>query len=145
MRCSLDNTLVLTLAWVMALACLPGCSPKEVRPVDLFPEDACSHCRMAVSDHRFASEMITDQSEVFKFDDLGCLQAFRETHAGLKAAAIYLKDYDTGDWVVYEKAVIVETDVDTPMGSGMVAFSDSARAVGFRSQHPVKTRASTEN
>jgi copper chaperone NosL len=109
-----------------------GCPSGEVKPVDIFPEDACSNCRMAVSDHRFAAEIISEQGEVFKFDDIGCMERFREKRSDVVIAATYLKDYETKEWVPSGRATILETDIDTPMGSGKIAFSDSVQAGAFR-------------
>jgi len=114
-----------------------GCAPSDVRPVDLFPEDMCAYCRMAVSDHRCASEIIAESREVFKFDDLSCLEAYRSGRRDLNIAAVFVMDYETKTWLPWEKAVIVTTGVFTPMGSGKVAFADSTHATEFRRQHPV--------
>jgi copper chaperone NosL len=83
---------------------------------------------MAVSDQAFASEIITTDGEVFKFDDLGCLERFKDNSADLKIAATFVKDYETKKWLPYERSVIVQTSIRTPMGSGKVALADSAKA-----------------
>lgn len=113
-----------------------GCGSSEIEPVEIFPEDNCSHCRMAISSEQFASEIITVQREVFKFDDIGCLLTYRSENREQEVAATYLKDFDTKVWLRWENAVIVETAVSTPMGSGKVAFKDSLRAREFQKQHP---------
>lgn len=118
------------------LLTLLGCGSGEIKPVDIFPEDGCSLCRMAFSDHRFAVEMISDQNEVFKFDDIGCMMTFKKEYDDIRIAATFLMDYDTRKWIPYERAVIVETNVSTPMGSGKVAFRDATRAREFQQQNP---------
>jgi copper chaperone NosL len=115
---------------------LSGCGGGEVRPVEIYPDDLCAACRMAVSDERFASEIITADGDVFKFDDLGCLWKFRKGEAGSHPAAIFVKDFETKEWVPYARAAIVTADVATPMASGMVAFADTARARAFTAKHP---------
>jgi copper chaperone NosL len=105
-----------------------ACGSSEIKPVDIYAEDMCSHCRMAVSDQAFASEIITTDGEVFKFDDLGCLERFKDNSADLKIAATFVKDYETKKWLPYERSVIVQTSIRTPMGSGKVALADSAKA-----------------
>ena len=125
------SRMALPMLAVLFLACGSG----GIKPVEIFPEDACSSCRMAFSDYRFASEIIDDKSEVFKFDDIGCMLKYRAKHTEIRIAATFLKNYDTKEWIPYESAVIVETDVDTPMGSGKVAFADSTKAKEFQSRH----------
>ncbi len=111
-----------------ALCLLAGCTPKETRPVDIFPEDMCAYCKMAVSDQRVASEIITVSGEVFKFDDLGCLESYEGAHRDVEIAAAFVKEYDTKAWLRWQDAVIVETGLFTPMGSGKIAVRDSSRA-----------------
>ncbi len=114
-----------------------GCGSKQFQPVDIFPEDMCAYCRMAISDQRFAAEIITDEKEAFKFDDIGCLEEFFKTKPPtLKVATVFYKDYPTKAWLPVERATVVETGVTTPMGSGMVAFADSSAARKFRQEHP---------
>ena len=113
-----------------------GCGQHEIRPVEIFPEDNCSNCRMAVSDKSFASEIITDKDEVMKFDDLSCLESYRKKNASVQIKAIFVTDYDTKSWLPFEKSVIVKTGIDTPMGSGKIAVKDSARAAAIAKDHP---------
>jgi copper chaperone NosL len=114
-----------------------ACGSSEIKPVDIYPEDMCSHCRMAISDQRFAAEIITADGEVFKFDDLGCVERFKEKSADLKIAATFVKDYETKNWLPYERSTIVQTSIKTPMGSGKVALADSSRAQEILEQFPV--------
>jgi copper chaperone NosL len=122
-----------------------GCGSSEVKPVDIYPEDMCANCKMAFSDHRFASEIVTDQAEAHKFDDIGCMFKFKAKHTEVNVVAMYLKDYDTKEWIPYERATIVETDVETPMGSGKVAFADSTKAREFARQHPANKSMSAKD
>jgi copper chaperone NosL len=130
--------------WGVMTSMLVGCRASELKPVDIYPEDMCSLCRMAVSDQRFVSEIITDQREVFKFDDIGCMENFKEKSNNLHVAVIFLRDYESKNWMLFGRGTIVETDVTTPMGSGKVAFADSARASQFVKLHPaIKPLSST--
>ncbi len=126
--------------WMASL--ISGCRTTEIRPVELFPEDNCAQCRMAVSDERFASEIISSDGEALKFDDLGCMLKFRAKRNDVKIAVIFLKDYETKEWITYERAAIIETDVETPMGSGKLAFADSMKAQEFQKKHPASNALS---
>lgn len=114
-----------------------GCGSAEIKPVEIYSEDMCSQCRMAISEHVFASEMIMADGEVFKFDDLSCLEKFREKSAGRKIAATFVKEYETKKWLPYERSTIVRTGIRTPMGSGKVAFADSSQAREYVKKFPV--------
>ncbi len=129
----------------MLLACVPSglalvltsCATRDVRPVDVYPEDMCAHCRMAVSDLRYASEIIAEDGSVFKFDDIGCLESFlRSKSTSIVVAGIFYRDYHGGGWVPASRATIVATGVATPMNSGKAAFADSVAAMNFVREHP---------
>jgi len=117
-------------------ALMMGCTSSELKPVDIYPEDSCAQCRMAVSDRSFASEIITLDNEVFKFDDLGCLETYRKKNPETKVQAIFVSDYEQKTWLPFDKSIIVKTGIVTPMGSGKVAFADSNRAVDFVKASP---------
>lgn len=122
---------------IAALLMSAGCGGGERKPVDIFPEDICAFCKMAVSDQRVASEIISESGEVWKFDDIGCCENYRAEYPGLRVAAQYVKDYETKGWLRWEDAVIVTTGLFTPMGSGRIAVRDSGRAREFARDHPV--------
>jgi len=126
---------------LLAAALLTGCGSSEFRPVDIFPEDMCARCRMAVTDQRFACEIITRDHEALKFDDIACMEAFRIDHPETAVAAAFVKDFDSKIWISLDHARVVQTGVSTPMGSGRVAFADSLTAETFSAAHPVTTRA----
>lgn len=128
----MSNSHVRIVAVVFLMA---GCGSRSPKPVDIYPEDMCANCRMAVSEMKCASEIIT-ATEVFKFDDLACLAAFQERRKDLRIEASYVKDYESGRWVKIENAIRVTTGVFTPMGSGIVAFADSSKATSFLMSHP---------
>ncbi len=124
---------------------MAGCNLSELKPVDIFPEDACAQCRMAVSDRSFASEIITEDGEALKFDDLGCLENYRKKNPATKIRAIFVSDFDTKTWLSYEKSHIVKSGITTPMGSGRVAFGDSAKAAEFLKSNPPTDTSENED
>lgn len=128
----------MTATGLLLAAFLTGCAASDLRPVDIFPEDMCAHCRMAISDEKFASEIITEDREVHKFDDLACLFKYKAKNSAVKIAAIFVKDFDSGTWIPYDRSTIIEADVATPMGSGKIAFADSRRAHEFAAARPSK-------
>ena len=124
------------LGVLLMSAWIAGCAGNEVRPIELYPEDACASCRMAVSDPAFASEIITMEDEVLKFDDLRCMENYRRDHATMKIRAIFVKDYGTRAWLPYEHSIIVRTSIDTPMGSGKIAAASAEEAKRLTEAHP---------
>lgn len=110
-------------ALIAFFAFLISCSSSK-QPVDIFPEDICRFCKMAISQKQFAAEMITETDEVYKFDDIGCMLTFISTHKlKSKVVASYVMDFDELDWIPAETANFIATNkIETPMNGGLIAF-----------------------
>ena len=126
---------------ILIMAAVAGCSKSAVKPVDIFPEDMCSHCRMSVSNKAFAAEIISESGDALKFDDIGCMEEFTRNSGGIKPARVFVKDYETKEWLLLEKSTIVVTGIATPMGSGKIALRDSVRAAAIRDKFPAENSA----
>jgi len=111
------------------LLCI-GCRSAELRPIEIMAEDMCSFCRMAISEKRFASELLTQDGEVFKFDDIGCMLRFRKSHGHPESVvATFVLDYETRKWLKAEEAYFVKSkEFKTPMSGNVVAFKVGADA-----------------
>ena len=111
------------------LALLSGCGKGLTPPVDVDTRnDACSSCRMAVSDPRFAAQIVAPAEEPKFFDDIGCLRSYLNGGATIPPRAIaYVADHRTKAWVPAGRAVYAEVPgLSTPMASGWVAHADAA-------------------
>jgi len=117
---------------------LSSCGPKEIRPVELFPEDQCASCRMAVSDGAFASQILYDDGSAAKFDDLRCFDNYRKAHPSEEFVEMFVADYETKEWIPYGKSVIVQTGIETPMGSGRIAVGGQEAAKRLKEKYPPK-------
>jgi copper chaperone NosL len=123
------------LSAINVLICGGG-SPED-KPVDIYDDDVCTYCGMPISQVDFSSEILSD-GKVFKFDDLACMDAFRTKHSQMKDRTIFVMGYGTKSWLRYENSMIIPTGIATPMGSGLVAFADTARAHASAKAHPPK-------
>jgi copper chaperone NosL len=115
---------------VVLVAGLADCGGGELEPAELvLNEEACSHCRMAVSQKRFAAQAVARSGRTDFFDDIGCLAKWAPEHAPIGTTAVFVVDYETGVWLDARKAHYVRSDgLDTPMASGLVAFGAKERA-----------------
>lgn len=113
--------LALALAGVGACAA-PGPSP----PARLdTAHETCRSCRMAVSDPRFAAQIVAPSEEPLFFDDLGCLRDYLKGQPGLGAGALaYVADHRTKEWVPADRAVYSRNpSIATPMSSHLMAHA----------------------
>jgi len=113
--------------WTAAFAA--GCAAGTPPPAALDEaNEQCRFCRMAVSDQRFAAQLVAPYEEPLFFDDLGCLRAFLEGKPKLPSGTVaYAADHQTRTWVPAERALYTRNDaVATPMGSHVVAHESAA-------------------
>ena len=98
--------------------------PPEIR----YGEDMCTECGMIISEARFAAAYYTPDGEAHRFDDIGGMLTH---HAKMQedVAQFWVHDYETEEWIVAEEANFVSSEaLQTPMGFGVIAFSEQDRA-----------------
>ena len=117
------------LLFMMAVTC----GTPEHQPAQIHPEDICAYCSMAISDARFAAQLLTVDKKNEKFDDIGCLLAYMNQNiSGQPPLKVYCADYRTKEWIDGHKAFfVISSDVHTPMASGIVSFVKFAAAQDF--------------
>jgi len=116
--------LVLLIALLLA-----GCARSPALPVQPDTKhDACGWCRMAVSDLRFAAQLVAPNEEPRFFDDIGCLATFLTAGgAPAKGQLAYVADHRTKQWVRASTALYTKVPgLLTPMNSFLVAHADAA-------------------
>ncbi|HSE29987.1 MAG TPA: nitrous oxide reductase accessory protein NosL [Pyrinomonadaceae bacterium] len=134
---SLFQTVIAKLSIVFVVSCglatlvvLANCQKKTVEPVTLEASDMCSFCRMSISEKRYAAEVIDNEGQAFKFDDIGCMTNYiklKKNNASI--AATFVMDFDRREWLKAENAFYVRSsEFKTPMNGGIVAFSDQSPA-----------------
>lgn len=116
------------LAMLMVSACA---KPPQWPPVAVEPDlgqDQCAHCRMIVSDERFAAQYHDRAGGVEFFDDLGCLLA---AHGGEGAdpQALFVHSFDDARWLRGDAGFVAHAAAFTsPMGFGFAAFATRSAA-----------------
>jgi len=114
----------LAVAVVFLLLTLSSCntSPQPIK----IGTDACSFCKMTITDARFGGEIITKKGKTYKFDDLHCLLSFKKSKAleGEEPGHIYFVKFDgTHDLIEATKAYLFKSDeFHTPMAGNIAAF-----------------------
>lgn len=127
----------LTAFLLLAVACGRGPEPA---PLDTRNEQ-CTSCRMAVSDARFAAQLVAPGELPRFFDDVGCLGDFVRAGRAPAGAVAYVADHRTKAWVLAADAVYTKVaQLETPMGSHVIAHADAAsrdQDAGSRGGSPV--------
>ena len=113
-----------SLIFVAAIAACGGAAgPVEVD----VRHDACSFCRMTVSDPHLAAQIAGGGEEPRLFDDIGCLSNYLREHSLAPGQVVYVADHRSGAWIDARRAVISRLPSgSTPMGSGLIAHASSS-------------------
>ncbi|MBZ0114060.1 MAG: nitrous oxide reductase accessory protein NosL [Thermoanaerobaculia bacterium] len=116
---------------LLTVGCADGNSTTVERPEIRLGLDECDHCHMILSEERFAAVVADSVSgERLRFDDLGCLASYLEIFPKTRDSHVWVKT--ESEWLPATEAVFVFVpDTVTPMGSGLLAYSNAleARAV----------------
>jgi copper chaperone NosL len=110
--------LVCTLLFVVACA-RPSNGPVAIA----YDKEACAYCHMLIGDPRYAAQIITDEGDVYSFDDPGCLFRFvseRRPHV----RATWFRDSRRDRWIASGEVAFVR-GAKTPMGWGFAAVDRS--------------------
>ena len=115
------------IALVLLFTVLTACQSAVdlTQPPDIrYGEDVCDLCGMIISEARFAAGYITAEGETRRFDDIGNMVAY---HLEMEedVAVFWVHDYETAVWLRADEATLAYVEgLITPMGSGLVAFTD---------------------
>lgn len=117
---------------------LGACSSASAEPFEInWGETECEVCKMKVMDEQFAAEAIMDNEKGYAFDDVGCLM--RDWYPEQKEdeiAAMYVKDYNTKDWIELDEASFVyDKQSKTPMAYNIVSFAKEADAEAYMEEN----------
>jgi copper chaperone NosL len=108
---------------VVAAAALAGCRDSQFSrpPAVRWGEEACAHCRMIISDDRFAAALVDETGEPLKFDDIGCLIQ-HEAGRFRPGAAYWVCGFKAAGWLDARRAAFVHsTSIVSPMGYEVAA------------------------
>jgi len=127
----------LLAAVVMASIVVVACdSARADGPPDInYGRDICIECGMIIDDPRFAAAYQLDDGTERIFDDLGGLILSGRERGELNTADVWVSDFDNEILLEAISAYFVPTlGVASPMGHGILAYSDRSRAEAMASE-----------
>ena len=84
---------------------------------------------MAVSQRRFAAEIVKTDRTAFYFDDIGCLVEMARDPGIPEGAVAFVVDFDSQAWLRADQAYFLHAkDLPSPMSYGLGAFESPAGA-----------------
>ncbi len=129
-----------SLLAILVLLLLTACQRGEPRPVDIvLDEDSCAVCRMAVSQQRFAAEIVKRDGTALYFDDIGCLVEMTRDPGIPDGAAAFVVDFNSNGWLEARTAQYLHArTLPSPMSYGLGAFASTAEATAAGREWPGK-------
>lgn len=126
---------------VLMMLVLAACSKEKYPPTAINEDvDRCEICNMAIKDDQYATQIITTEGQALKFDDIGCLNTWKEENDQTTIGAAYVRDYNSMEWIKYDKAYYVyDQDIQTPMAYGIISFEEQKDAEAFIAAQGVGT------
>ncbi len=122
MKLTLITFFISTLAFV-------SCKNNQPKPIN-FGKDQCDHCKMTITDARFAAELLTEKGRAYKFDDQLCMKNFEAENTDKSAkATLYISDFSTKKLIPLSKATFIEGgEISSPMSGNKAAFAQKSIA-----------------
>jgi len=111
------------------------------KPVAIkYNADKCDHCKMTISDVRFAAALVTQKGRAYKFDDIACMSAYSKEHVTTKVNAFWINEYEASNKMIdAEKAYYVKAELlKSPMGGNTAAFVSEVSAASFAGNNQQK-------
>lgn len=102
---------------------LSSCDDGQPHPVQL-NVDGCDYCRMTISDHKWAAELVTTNGRIYKFDDLNCMLRFTVEGSGQDIKRHYISNYLGNNELIDAHAAwyVSSESYNSPMGGNTAAF-----------------------
>lgn len=112
------------------LLALVNCGSRPPQPAEIDATDMCARCKMVISEKRYAAELVDNEGNMLKFDNLECMLRYAAEHSLKdKAAAWFVMDSEGRQWLDARHAFLVKSaSIPGPMGSGILAVRDSEQA-----------------
>lgn len=109
------------LALMAAALAVVACKQTDAATEPVWGKEPCAHCRMLVTDKRYAAQLVDENGEHRFFDDLGCMVLFME---GRKPSShSWARESTSGTWVDARTGKYVQ-GARTPMDFGFEARTD---------------------
>lgn len=91
--------------------------------------DQCEHCKMTISDAKYATQLITEKGRVYKFDDIKCMQDYAMSNKDAATAKTYVADFPSGQLFDSSTATFISGgSIKSPMNGNIQAYKDKAAA-----------------
>lgn len=125
--------IILPVLLILSAACSQ--EPAEIH----YGSDECVHCKMMITDDRFAAQLVTEIGKALKFDAIECLARYAGEHKSeLESAKLWVSNFNSpGSWIDAEQAYIIKSEViNSPMGESLLALETEQEMNRHLAEYP---------
>jgi copper chaperone NosL len=117
---------------VLLVPLLAGGCGDGPRAIQVGAEE-CAHCRMLVSENRFAAQLVTDRGRSHVFDSIECMAEFLDDAVEVpedRVGSLWVTDFsEPGQWLdVGDARFLRSEELRSPMGLNLSAHATEAEA-----------------
>ena len=136
--------MVRVLVWgVLTVSGLVACTASKPEPIQL-GVDACTSCKMTLTDARFGGEILTSKGKAFKFDSLECLKSYLKKNPESGVKIFVVDSTRSGALIPAEKAIfVIDPTLRSPMGRGVIASESVESLSSFFAAQPIPSKRYT--
>lgn len=120
----------LYISILLAAVFLVASCSQEPREIHI-GSDQCSHCKMQISDERFAAQLVTSKGKAEKFDAVECMADYViENDVPTEETKFWVSNFaNPGNWLDAEQAIILKSEeINSPMGESLLAVESDREA-----------------
>lgn len=125
--------ITIACSFLLLMACSQ--QPAEIH----YGSDECAHCKMMITDDRFASQLVLETGKAIKFDSIECMAAYAGDHKpALESAKLWVSDFSNpGDWLEVQSAHLIKSEIiNSPMGASLLAIGSSEAVKKHLKEYP---------
>lgn len=128
--------------YILFLALMVLLSSCSQQPAEIhYGSDECAHCKMMITDDRFAAQAVTETGKSIKFDAIECMADYAgENKSELQSAELWVSDFNNpGEWININNAFLIKSEViNSPMGESLLAFETEQQMQDHLAEYPGK-------
>jgi copper chaperone NosL len=129
---SRGRTPVVFFLLILVMPLLAGGCGDGPRAIQVGAEE-CAHCRMLVSENRFAAQLVTDRGRSYVFDSIECMAEFLDDGVEVpedRVGSLWVTDFsEPGHWLDAGEAHFLRSEeLRSPMGLNLSAHAAEAGA-----------------
>lgn len=121
------NRIFISILYIFLITLTIFSCKKSPEPI-IYGEDICENCKMAITENKFGSELITNKGKIFKFDSIECLADYSLKQKVEIIHTMWVSNLTQPDmFIEINEAFFLRSDnLKSPMGLNLCAVKEKS-------------------